>query len=153
MAAEQPVGQAFNAAAKYVLTRGNPSLDWQGSHRLGDIDAVNRLKATDGPDLFVWGSSTLYPQLLAAGLLDWLHLLTYPLTLGRGKRLFGNGTPALRLALVKSAVSASGVFIATYEPNGEVTTGTYPSPGPSGAERDRRARMARDDPWQQTETR
>ncbi len=142
-----PVHGAFEKAAKYVLTRGSQPLDWQNSHRLADLEAVQALKATKGPDLFVWGSSTLIPQLLAAWLLDRLMVLTYPVTLGRGKRLFGEGTPALGMKMFGGEVSASGVVIANYELAGEVEIGTRPGPEPSAAEQARQARIAQDDTW------
>ncbi len=147
VSADNPVGQGFGKAAKYVLTRGNGPLDWQNSHRLGDIDAVRALKEGDGPDLFIWGSATLYPQLFAAQLLDRLLLLTFPVVLGAGKRLFGPGTPAFGMTLISGTVTSSGVVIASYAPSGAVPTGTFPGPEPSAAELQRQARMARDDTW------
>ena len=86
------MGAALTAADKYVVTGGNQPLDWANSDRLDDIAAVRALKASDGPDLPIQGSSTLYPPLLAVGLLDELVLMTFPLVLGTGKRLFGHGT-------------------------------------------------------------
>ncbi|MCX7740397.1 MAG: dihydrofolate reductase family protein, partial [Meiothermus sp.] len=77
------------------------------------------LKASEGPDLLVQGSSTLYPQLLAAGLLDRLILQTFPVVLGQGKRLFGEGTPPGSFKLVSSVVSSTGVVMTTYEPTGQ----------------------------------
>ena len=74
-----------------MLTRGGADLGWENSHALAGIEDVARLKQSDGPDLIVQGSGTLYPGLLAAGLLDRLTLLTYPVVLGRGKRWFGDG--------------------------------------------------------------
>ena len=132
----------FNRAAKYVLTR-NPDqpLDWENSHRLADVDAVAALKAGDGPDLIIQGSGTIYPALLAAGLLDRLTILTFPIVLGRGKRLFGDGTPARALQMVEHKVSPKGVVIATYEPDGAVATGTFPGPEPSAREQARQQRM------------
>ena len=83
---------------------------------------MRRLKASDGPDLLIQGSSTIYPGLLAAGLVDRLTLMTFPVTLGRGKRLFGEGTPTRRLAMVDHKVTAMGTVIATYEPGGAILT-------------------------------
>jgi dihydrofolate reductase len=144
---DNPVHQAFEKAAKYVVTRGLQPLHWQNSHRVPGMDGVRAAKATEGPDLFVWGSSTLIPQLLAEGLLDQLMVLTYPVILGGGKRLFGDGTPARGMGLTKGDVSESGVIIATYEPRGGVPTGTRPGPEPSEAERARQEKIARDDTW------
>ena len=132
----------FNRAAKYVLTsNANQPLDWANSHRLADIDALAALKQSDGPDLIIQGSSTIYPALLEAGLLDRLMTLTFPVVLGKGKRLFGTGTPARALKMVEHKVSPKGVVIAHYEPDGAVRTGTFPGPEPSDREKARQERM------------
>lgn len=123
--ANNTVGAALNKAAKHVLTRGDQLLDWENSHRLANIEAVRALKFTSGPDLFIWGSSTLFPQLFAANLIDRLMLMTFPVVLGKGKRLFGDGTPPFGMQLINSDVSGTGVLIATYEPAGRVQTGSY----------------------------
>ncbi len=141
---DDPVGQAFGKAAKYVLTRGNDALEWQNSHRLGSIDDVKKLKASEGPTLLIQGSSTLYPPLLSAGLIDRLFVMTFPVILGKGKRLFGQGTPSNGLKLVSSDVSTTGVLMATYEPAGAVPIGTFELASPSAAELKRRERMARE---------
>ena len=119
------MGEAFTAAGKYVLTRGEKPLPWDNSHRLRGIDDVAELKQGDGPDLLIQGSSTIYAALLTAGLLDQLLLYTFPLLLGRGKRLFGEGTPPGTLKLTDHTVSAGGVVITTYEPAGPVQQGSY----------------------------
>ena len=75
---DDPIGQAFGKAAKYVLTRGNDRLEWQNSHRLDGIDAVKKVKADEGPTLLIQGSSTLYPQLFAEKLIDRLFVMTFP---------------------------------------------------------------------------
>lgn len=136
------VADAFDGAAKHVLTRGGEPLAWANSTRLPDMGAVAALKRGDGPDLVVQGSSTLYPQLLAAGLLDQLTLMTFPVVLGRGKRLFGEGTAAGAMRMVDHEVTGGGVVVAVYEPGGEVRTAAFPGPEPSPAERQRRAAMA-----------
>ena len=79
------MSEAFTRANKYVLTRGHQTLDWANSHRLKSIDDVAALKQGDGPTLIIQGSSTLYPRLLAAGLIDQLTLMTFPVTLGQGQ--------------------------------------------------------------------
>ena len=137
-----PMGEAFTAAAKYVLTRGHADLPWANSHRLGDIGAVAALKQTDGPDLIIQGSSTLYPALLAAGLLDRLQLMTFPIVLGRGKRLFGDGTLPAGLRLVEHQVTPSGVIVASYSPAGDVETGWAGPQITSDRERARQRAMA-----------
>jgi dihydrofolate reductase len=115
---DHPIANAFNRAAKYVVTRRHDPLPWAPSHRIGGdaVDGIRRLKATDGPDLHVWGSSELLQTLTAADLVDEYRLWVFPLVLGTGKRLFENGTPPRRLALVESRGTASGVLINRYQP-------------------------------------
>ena len=135
------MGAVFSAANKYVLTRGAQPLPWDNSHRLRGIDAVAALKETDGPDLLIQGSSTIYPALLAAGLLDKLVFYTFPLVLGEGKRLFGADTLPATLRLVDHIVSPGGTVIATYEPAGPVETGSFGhSDSPREVERQRQMR-------------
>jgi dihydrofolate reductase len=117
------MGEAFTRANKYVLTRGTPDLGWSNSHRVGSMEELRSVKEGEGPDLLIQGSSTLYPALLAAGLLDRLTLMTFPVVLGRGKRWFGEGTPARGLRLVDHKVTRSGAVIATYEPAGGIEQG------------------------------
>lgn len=136
------LGEAFNRVSKYVLTRGQQALAWANSHRLGGMDDLARVKAGDGPDLLIQGSGTIYPALLEAGLLDRLMLLTFPVVLGRGKRWFGDNTPARTMRMVDQKVSPGGVMIATYEPTGEVKSGWAGPQIDSGRERERQARMA-----------
>ncbi len=119
------MGDAFTAASKFVLTRGDQPLPWENSHRLRDIDDVAALRQGDGPDLLIQGSSTIYAALLGAGLLDQLRLYTFPLVLGRGKRLFSEGTPPGTLELIDHMLSPGGVVIATYEPAGPVQQGSF----------------------------
>ncbi|MEO6580217.1 MAG: dihydrofolate reductase family protein [Sphingomicrobium sp.] len=123
-----PMGEAFDRANKYVLTRGSQPLEWQNSHRLGGIKDVTALKAGDGNRIVIQGSSTIYPALLAAGLIDELTLMTFPVTLGHGKRLFGEGTSVDRLEMTSHRVTPKGTVIATYEPGG--TLPPYPAEGP-----------------------
>lgn len=141
---DDPIGTAFTKAAKYVVTRGNDRLEWENSHRLGDIDAVKKIKGGVGPDLLIQGSSTLYPQLLTANLIDRLFVMTFPVVLGNGKRLFGQGTPSGGMKLVNSDVSTTSVIMATYEPAGKIPIGTFELPNPRTAELERRERMARE---------
>ena len=101
------------------------------------------LKRSEGPDLVIQGSSTIYPGLLAAGLIDRLSLIIFPVTLGKGKRLFGEGTPAGALRMVDHKVTAKGSVIATYEPGGTIPVeADFPPPSTSAAEAERQRRMA-----------
>jgi dihydrofolate reductase len=124
----KPMGEAFDRANKYVLTRGNQPLEWQNTHRLGTIDDVARIKASEGSNIIIQGSSTIYPEMLAKGLIDELILMTFPVTLGSGKRLFGEGTPAERLAMTDHKVTEKGTVIATFKPGGDLPP--YPPEGP-----------------------
>lgn len=137
------LGARFDRAAKYVVTRGEQLLSWQNSHRLAGLDALAELKRGEGPELIIQGSSTLYPQLLAAGLIDQLILMTFPVIVGSGKRLFGDGTPPRSMRMVEHEVTPRGLIIAAYEPDGAVETGSFgPDIAPSTAELERRARIA-----------
>lgn len=144
VSADDPISSAFSKAAKYVLTHGQEPLEWQNSHRLPDIEALKKLKATNGPDLLIQGSSTIYPQLFSENLVDRLFLMTFPVVLGKGKKLFGPGTPSFGMKMVDSTVSSTGVLIATYVPSGKVPVGSFQSDNPSPAELKRRERMKRE---------
>ena len=141
-AAAIAMGEAFTRANKYVLTRGTPDLGWSNSHRLGSLDELRAVKAGDGPDLLIQGSSTLYPPLLRDGLLDRLTVMTFPVVLGSGKRLFGDGTPAEAVRMVDHQVTRSGAVIATYEPGGKVEHGWAGPQSTSERERARQSAMA-----------
>ena len=131
----------FNACTKFVVTHNEEQLEWQNSQRV-DIETLRRVKQGDGPDLVIQGSSTLYPQLLEAGLLDELTLMISPIVLGQGKRLFGDGTPPQTLKMTSHHVSNAGSIIATYQPAGPVEIGTYVTTPPSEREEERQAAMA-----------
>jgi len=135
------MGAMFTKAGKYVLTRGQQPLPWENSHRLESIEALAELKQGDGPDLIIQGSSTLYPQLLRAQLLDRLILMTFPVVLGKGKRLFDENTPPRTMRMVEHKVSTAGNVFATYEPTGEVRPGSFASEEPSEAELRRREKI------------
>ena len=142
------MGEAFTTANKYVLTRGSQPLDWANSHRLGSVADVAALKQGEGPDLIIQGSGTIYPALLAAGLIDELTVMTFPLTLGRGKRLFGDGTPTTTLELTDHTVTARGTVIATYRPGGALPPLPADAPEPSTSEREvERQRRMRAGTW------
>ena len=141
---DDPIGPAFDKASKYVLTRGDDPFEWVNSHRLSNIAEVATLKQSDGPDLLVQGSTTLYPQLLAEGLIDRLFVMTFPVVLGQGKRLFGAGTPSGAWKMVDQSMSTTGVVIATYEPAGAVPIGSFQMSEPSAAEGRRQERMKRE---------
>jgi len=126
-AAKSPMAESFNAATKYVATHRPDSLQWGPVESLGpDIVAgVRRVKAGDGPDLIVWGSSTVTPLLLEPGLADEVLLLVYPVLLGTGKRFFSDIAPPRELVLVATKTASTGVIISTYKPSGPLRTGSF----------------------------
>lgn len=113
--ADNPIGPVFTKANKYVLMGRSAKLEWANSHKLRNIDELKKVKAEEGSDIVIWGSSTVYPQLLEANLIDRLVLMICPIVLGKGKRLFGSTTHPVALKLMQSEVTATGVIIATYE--------------------------------------
>lgn len=132
----KPMSEAFDRANKYVLTRGDQPLEWQNSRRLRGMEDVAKVKAAEGSDIIIQGSSTIYPDLLAAGLIDRLITMTFPVILGRGKRLFGEGTPVDRLAMTDHRVTERGTVIATYQPGGMLPPYPDEAPIPVTSERE-----------------
>jgi len=117
---DNPIGKAFNKATKYVVTRTLEKLDWKASQLLSGVDEVRRLKASDGPELHIWGSSALLQSVIAADLVDEYRLWIAPVVLGEGKRLFENGAPPRGLALIETRSTSTGVLLNTYRPAGPV---------------------------------
>jgi dihydrofolate reductase len=126
-APSSPMADSINAATKYIATHRPDSLAWGPVENLGAdiVEGVRRIKAKNGPDLIVWGSSTLTPVLLEHGLADEVLLLVFPVLLGQGKRFFSDGTPPRELALVSTKAVPSGVIISTYRPSGPLRTGSF----------------------------
>jgi dihydrofolate reductase len=116
-APSSPFADRLNAARKYVATHRPESLAWGPAEAVGPdlVAGVRRLKAQDGPDLVLSGSSTLTSTLLAHGLADEILLITYPVLLGTGKRLFASGTPARAFDLLSAQALPSGVTLHTYK--------------------------------------
>lgn len=117
----------LNDATKYVASRTRPTLGWRKSVLLEPdaAEGVAALKKQDGPELQVHGSANLIQTLLRRDLVDEYRLWIFPVVLGSGKRLFADGTVPAGLRLVDSIVSTTGVVIATYEPAGEIVTGSF----------------------------
>lgn len=136
-----PTGAQFNQATKYVMTRGDARLDWKNSQRVTGIDELKKIKSTEGPDILIQGSSTIYPALFRAGLIDKLCVMTFPVVLGHGKRLFGEETPPFKMTMTECDNSNSGVVISTYEPSGQIPLGNFQLENPSPAEITRRQLM------------
>jgi dihydrofolate reductase len=124
--AHSDIGKPLNDATKYVCSRGGVSLDWGPAVLIEDAaEGVAALKREDGPELQVHGSANLAQTLIRHGLVDEYHLWVFPVVLGKGKRLFEVGTVPSTLRLIDSKVSATGVFLGTYQPAGEVVTGPF----------------------------
>jgi dihydrofolate reductase len=121
------MADSLNAARKYVATQRPESLAWGPVQGLGSdvAEGIRSVRAADGPDLIVWGSSSLTPLLLQHGLADEVLLLVFPVLVGRGKRFFSDASDARELELVKTEAAASGVLINTYRPAGPMRTGTF----------------------------
>jgi dihydrofolate reductase len=126
-ATDQAGAKPLNDATKYVASRSRPTLKWEKSVLIeGDAaEGIAALKKEDGPELQVHGSGNLVQTLLRHNLVDLYNLWVFPLVIGSGKRLFADGAIPFALKLVDSKVSTTGVVIGTYEPAGEIVTGSF----------------------------
>jgi dihydrofolate reductase len=125
MISDDPVSQGLNFKPKHVASRTLGSVEWETAELLGDDvpGAIRALKAQDGGELQVHGSAGLIQTLLAEDLVDELRLMVFPVVLGQGKRLFGEGTIPRAWRVTSSSTSPSGVVMTAYERVGEVETG------------------------------
>jgi dihydrofolate reductase len=114
----------INDATKYVMSKTMNKSDWKNTVFLKRLADIAKLKKSKGSDLKVWGSSQLIQLLLKNDLVDELWLKIYPLTLGKGKKLFENGAIPAAFTLIESRVTPSGVIIASYKRSGKVKTGS-----------------------------
>jgi len=123
----EPLAGILNRSKKYVVSRTLQNPSWENTPVInGDVVAeLQRIRNTDGPDLQVSGSSNLIQTLLKYDLVDEFWLKIFPVTLGTGKRLFGEGTLPAAFRLHKCEVSPKGVIIASYVRDGEVRTGSF----------------------------
>jgi dihydrofolate reductase len=121
---EGPIADGLNAARKYVATHRPASLGWGPVEDLSVdvVEGVRKVKAKEGPDVIVWGSSTLTSVLLDEGLIDEVVLLVYPVLLGRGKRFFSESSDARELAFVSTKAMSSGVLVNVYRYVGALRT-------------------------------
>lgn len=145
---DDEIGRTFNAVNKYVAAGPDTPLAWAHSYRLeGDLaGAVRALKATEGRDLLIQGSSEVIHTLLAHDLIDQLTLLIFPVILGSGKRLFDSGSRPRTWSLTKTRRNESGVVAHTWNRTDRPpATGTFAEAEPSAAELARRERWARED--------
>jgi dihydrofolate reductase len=114
----------INDVTKYVLSKTKKKSDWQNSIFLKSLADIKKLKKSKGSDLKVWGSGKLIQTLLKNDLVDELCLKIYPVTLGKGKKLFDTGTIPAAFTLTDSTITPSGVIIANYKRAGKIKTGT-----------------------------
>src|SRR5262245_30214222 len=145
--ADNPIAQALNAARKHVASRTlSGKLQWNHSALLrGDVvAAMASLKQEAGLDLQIIGSANLIQTLQAASLIDEYNVWTFPVVLGRGKRLFEAAAKPGALRLVASRVSTTGVVMSTYVPAGDIPPGSFVQTEPSARELERRAKLARE---------
>ena len=121
-APSSPMADALNAATKYVATHRPESLEWGPFEGLGPdvVEGVRRVKAQDGPDLVLSGSSTLTSTLLEHGLADEVLLAVYPVLLGTGKRVFAEGAPPRAFELVTTQAFPTGILFTTYKAAGSL---------------------------------
>ena len=140
---DDPGAEPLNNATKHVASTTLTQLDWQDSKLIeGEVpDGIRALKQQDGPELQVHGSGNLIQTLLEHGLIDEFRLWTFPLVLGKGKRLFDGGTVPAGLELASSQISSTGVTMATYRTGADIKSGSFAAETPSEAEVARRARQ------------
>jgi dihydrofolate reductase len=141
---EGPIADHLNSTRKHVASTTLERADWNNSTLIaGDVaEYVAGLKREQGPEIQVHGSPGLTQTLLAHGLIDEFRLWIFPVVIGTGKRFFGDGTIPAALTLVDSKVSKTGVTVNTYEPAGDIDTGSFEFDEPTEAEVERRRRLA-----------
>jgi dihydrofolate reductase len=141
-AADGGIAKLFRNIRKFVVSRsGEVDVSWVGSVLLRDIDEVKRLKQADGPDLVTQGSTELVHALFANDLVDAMSLLTVPVVLGGGKKLFADGSAPRSFRLVRSSVAPNGLVIGHYEREGGIRMGDTALDSPSDREIARQERM------------
>ncbi|GIK97578.1 MAG: dihydrofolate reductase [Alphaproteobacteria bacterium] len=142
---DDPIGSLFDRITKYVATR-NPDLKlgWQNSRTLGAdaVAAVKKLKGEEGPDLLTQGSTDFLQTLFRHDLVDELYVSLFPLVLGKGKKLFGNGVSPAAFKLAGSKASESGVTVNKYARAGKIVTGSFEFDQPTEAELERRRNLS-----------
>ncbi|MGH2582646.1 MAG: dihydrofolate reductase family protein [Anaerolineales bacterium] len=141
---DEPGAAELNQAKKYVASRTLKDVEWQNSELINGevVKEVQKLKGQDGPEVQVHGSSNLLQTLFQHDLIDELRVWIFPVTVGKGKRLFGDGAQPRGWKLVDSQTSSTGVTMNTYEPAGELKIGTFQLVEPSEAELARRKKHA-----------
>jgi dihydrofolate reductase len=124
---EDPAGAILNKAKKYVVSKSHRKLVWNNSELVTGavIQEIKKLKGQEGPELQVHGSSGLIQTLLKHDVVDVFRLKIFPVTLGAGKRLFGEGAIPASFKLLDCKASTTGVIVATYVRDGEIETGSF----------------------------
>jgi dihydrofolate reductase len=142
-ARDQPGAAEMNAATKYVASRTLDKVEWENSSLLEDDvpEAVARLKQQDGPEIQVHGSADLIQSLLEHDLVDEFRLMIFPLVLGSGKRLFGEGTIPASFEVTDSETATTGVLLVNYRRAGDVQYGSFAAAEPTEAEVERRRKL------------
>ena len=137
------VADKFNSAKKYVVSRTLTKADWENTTLISRnvVKEISELKRQAGPEIQVHGSGNLIQTLLKNVLIDEFRVWTFPLTVGGGKRLFGEGTIPAGLKMADFKISTTGVSIATYADSGKVNTGSFALKNPTEAEIARRKRL------------
>ncbi len=122
---EKRWGKPFDRAKKYVVSHEPFELSWDNSTLItGDVVAeIKKLKNSDGPDLLMYGSSNLIQTLLKHNLIDRMHIWTFPITIGTGKRLFAEGTLPENFKPIDGKITSTGIVFATYEPSSPLKMG------------------------------
>jgi len=122
---DRDAAEPLNAATKYVVSTTLDRLDWEPNVLISDnvVERIREIKAGEGPDLQVHGSSVLLQTLLKHGLVDWMQVIIMPCVLGDGKKLFGDGVAPTGMTAVETRVAENGVIIARYEPGAEIPYG------------------------------
>ncbi len=129
---DDPVADKLNSARKYVVSGTLNEVNWNNSSLIKGnvVQAIRNLKEQNMPEIQVHGSGNLIQTLLEHNLIDEFKVWIFPVTIGKGKRLFGEGTQPASFKLIDSKTSTSGVIIATYEPAGELKTGSFAHDNP-----------------------
>ena len=141
---DDPMADKLNSIPKHVASRTLDTVEWNNSNLItGDVaEYVAKLKEEDGPEIQVHGSWNLIQTLLRHELVDEFRVWIFPVLIGDGKRLFGEGTTPSGLRLVDTKTSSTGVVIATYERAGDIDYGSFALEEPTEAEVERRERQA-----------
>lgn len=142
----EPAADSLNNARKYVASKTLKRLEWRNSTLLGPdiVTEVKNLKQENGPEIQVHGSSNLIQTLLKNDLVDEFKLKIFPVTIGKGKRLFGEGAIPAGYKLVTSQTTPTGVIVASYTRAGEPKTGSFALEQPTRAEQERRTKHAKE---------